>query len=54
MQVTNGENLVDVISLKDRFPLIKIWVLAKQMCLSPIRNINFSKMNRTEVLKKIN
>jgi hypothetical protein len=43
MNVTNGENLIDVVSLKDRFPLIKTWVLAKQMCLSPFRNINFSK-----------
>ena len=43
MNVTNGENLIDVVSLKDRFPLIKTWVLAKQMCLSPFRNIYFSK-----------
>jgi len=53
MQVTNGENLIDVISLKERFPLIKTWVLAKQMCMSPIRNINFSKMSRTEVLNNV-
>jgi hypothetical protein len=43
MNVTNGENLIDIVSLKDRFPLIKTWVLAKQMCLSPFRNIYFSK-----------
>ena len=38
LSVTNGERLGDVISLKDRFPLIKAWVLAKQLAQSPIKN----------------
>ncbi|CAF0832143.1 unnamed protein product [Brachionus calyciflorus] len=38
MNVTNGDDLKDVVSLKDRFPLIKNWVLAKQFCQSPIKN----------------
>ena len=51
MQVTNGENLIDVISLKDRFPLIKTWVLAKQMNQSQIKNISFSKNSQVNCNK---
>ena len=43
MQVTNGKNFIDVIGLKDRYPLIKTWILAKQMNQSQIKNVNFSK-----------
>ena len=50
MQVTNGENLIDVIGLKDRYPLIKTWILAKQMNQSQIKNVNFSKLISTIIL----
>ena len=43
MNVTNGEDLKDIVSLKDRFPLIKAWVLAKQICQSPIKNFGLAK-----------
>jgi hypothetical protein len=43
MNVTNGDNLADLVSLKDRFPLIKTWVLAKQVNLSPIKNFGMAK-----------
>ncbi len=38
LNITNGDNPVDVINLKDRLPLIKTWVLIKQMIQSPIKN----------------
>lgn len=43
MNVTNGENLSNLVNLKERFPLIKTWVLAKQLGLSPIKNLGISK-----------
>ena len=43
MMVTNGDNLADLVSLKDRFPLIKTWVLAKQVNQSPIKNFGLTK-----------
>lgn len=49
MNITNGDNLADVVSLKDRFPLIKTWVLAKQMSQSPIKNFGISKVIHPDV-----
>ena len=49
MNVTNGENPADLISIRNRFELIKIWVLAKQANQSPIRNMFHSK-NQVETL----
>ena len=43
MTFTNGDNLQDVVSLKDRFSLIKTWVLAKQMNQSPIKSFGIVK-----------
>lgn len=43
MNVTNGENLSNLVNLKERFALIKTWVLAKQLGLSPIKNLGISK-----------
>ena len=43
MNVTNGDEMKDVINLRDRSPLIKNWVLAKQFCQSPIKNYGLSK-----------
>ena len=49
MSITNGDNLADVVSLKDRFPLIKAWVLAKQMNQSAIKNFGISKVSHPDV-----
>jgi hypothetical protein len=43
MSVTNGDNVADLVSLKDRFPLIKTWVLAKQVNQSSIKNYGLTK-----------
>lgn len=48
MNVTNGENLSDVVSLKARFPLIKTWVLCKQFNQSSIKNLGLSKNTSLE------
>lgn len=53
MNFTNGDNLQDVVSLKDRFSLIKTWVLAKQMTQSAIKSFGIVKnaeVNRTWLL----
>jgi hypothetical protein len=43
MNVTNGENLGDLITLKERYPLIKTWVLTKQLNQSSIKNYGVVK-----------
>jgi hypothetical protein len=43
LQVTNGESPAKTINLKDRLPLIKTWVLAKQMMQSPIKNFGLQQ-----------
>ena len=43
INITNGENLADLVSLKTRFPLIKAWVIAKQFNQSTIKNLGISK-----------
>lgn len=50
MQITNGDNLADIVHLKERLPLIKTWVLVKQMLQSPIKN--FGLQNTVKLNKK--
>lgn len=45
MNVTNGENLSNLVNLKDRYPLIKTWVLAKQLAQQPVRNLGIGKVS---------
>ena len=52
MNITNGENLADVINLKDRLPLIKTWVMVKQMTQSQIKNFGLSNTVNPRVQDK--
>lgn len=54
MQVTNGDNLSNVVTLKDRFPLIKTWVLAKQLNQSAIKNYGIVKSNSVINISRLN
>jgi hypothetical protein len=54
LNITNGENLADVVSLKARFPLIKTWVIVKQFNQSPIKNLGLSKTNSVSELSFLN
>ena len=49
MTITNGDNLADLVSLKDRFPLIKTWVIAKQVNQSPIKNYGLTKTSSASI-----
>ena len=46
MNITNGENMADLVSLKDRLPLIKTWVLCKQLNQSSIKNLGVPKVEQ--------
>lgn len=52
MNVTNGENLGDLIALKERYPLIKTWVLTKQLNQSSIKNYGLGKSTNERIQDK--
>ena len=52
MNITNGENLADLVHLKDRLPLIKTWVLVKQILQSPIKNFGLQSTSNSRVQDK--
>jgi hypothetical protein len=52
MNVTNGENLADLITLKERYPLIKTWTLTKQLNQSSIKNFGLTKTSIERVQDK--
>jgi hypothetical protein len=52
MNITNGENLADLISLKDRLPLIKTWVLIKHLTQSPIKNYGLQSITNPKIQDK--
>ncbi len=49
LNVTNGDNPADVVSLRDRHELIKAWLLAKQINQSPVKNFGL----RYEAIMKL-
>ena len=53
MQVTNGDNLGDLVYLQERLPLIKAWVLTKQLLQSPIKNFGLTNLVNLYFVKQM-